>query len=352
MDAGDDDDDAAPPAAPSMFKPEAFTADEVDMTPDAPQGDEGQEDGEAEDLMGDDFDADGDEREAAEAQRKAKELERSRANDPELQQQQEAAGEEQTTEGASAAAPSQGESSSSKPKERPQMRRDVADTKSMDVDEPETRAEAAAVKTENGVEDEEEPDPLDAYMNSVSTEVKQINAQDRQTKSLGRSESKGVKISGEDEADEAEGPAPELSDMDKIGLNTQDIMACVAVFVFALFKERKPLLTSLSADWQRRSSKGESCTPWTTPKSTTSPSAKPSTTLHQKLKRSLLKKCPTLAFCSTASRSEVSTVPSPSPSGRTAVCPPSCWMSSALQAGRRPRPFRPKPCPPSCPAAT
>lgn len=211
MDDGDDDESA--PAAPGIFKPESFADGDIDMTPETAEADQNQDDGDAEDLMGDDFD--GDERAAAEAQRQARELERSRANDP----------DQTPTETP--------ESEETKPKERQQLRRDASNevkteaSPTMDIDGPEQKPSETKeeIKQEEKEEqEEEEPDPLDAYMNTVSTEVKQINAQDR-SKTNGRSETKGVKVSGGDDADEEEVATVELSDMDKVGLNASEIMA-------------------------------------------------------------------------------------------------------------------------------
>ena len=75
-------------------------------------------------------------------------------------------------------------------------------------------------------EDDEEVDPLDAFMSGVKEEVKKVNMEDM--KKLSRNGSSRVRLDeqGDDLGDDIEGP--ELDELDTTDLNPEDILALAA----------------------------------------------------------------------------------------------------------------------------
>ena len=83
--------------------------------------------------------------------------------------------------------------------------------------------------------DDDEVDPLDAYMNSVSAEVKKVDASDRTKLGSTANGKKGVKLGAADvdgvlEDDEDQEVAP-VDEFEKAGVDAAEIMACVTCTV-------------------------------------------------------------------------------------------------------------------------
>jgi ATP-dependent RNA helicase DDX46/PRP5 len=101
----------------------------------------------------------------------------------------------------------------------------VGDLEGDDDDEDEAKMDLD--KTEDAmIDDEDEVDPLDAFMSGVKEEVKKVDIED--IKKMTRNGSARVRLDeqGDDAVDEIEGP--ELDELDTTELNPEDILALAA----------------------------------------------------------------------------------------------------------------------------
>ena len=197
----EDEDDAE--KATTMFKPEAIEAPEVNGAV--------HEEEEEDDLGDDDDDSGGmDEKARAELAREKALLKESKRNDAEVN------GEAEPVEEVEKEVKKE-ESADVEMEEAPVAKKKVA------VKEEEVKPDPSAM------EEDEELDPLDAFMSTVSEEVKKVDAEDQTKIGMKR----GIKLSAmdvdgvvEDGDEETQKPSAD-DDFNKIGLDAADIMACV-----------------------------------------------------------------------------------------------------------------------------
>ncbi|EIW61246.1 P-loop containing nucleoside triphosphate hydrolase protein [Trametes versicolor FP-101664 SS1] len=92
-------------------------------------------------------------------------------------------------------------------------------------DEEEEAAAAAETKAEDAMEEDDDVDPLDAFMSGVKEEVKKVNLEDM--KKLNHTGHLGVRLDehGDDQDDESR---PEVDELDATELNPEDILALAA----------------------------------------------------------------------------------------------------------------------------
>lgn len=108
----------------------------------------------------------------------------------------------------------------------------------LEVDDDDDAAAAMQDSVMKHVEEEEEVDPLDAFMSGVNQEVKKVNAEDKKRVGGDRME-----VDGGDEGEEEEEATPD--ELDAAGLRPEDILA-YAISPFCLTPVADPrLLTTI-----------------------------------------------------------------------------------------------------------
>ena len=119
------------------------------------------------------------------------------------------------------------------PAVEPSSLTEALDDEEEDTPRPSSSSRSTALKDHMDVDDEEE-DPLDAFMSTVKTQVAQVNADDRRKAGKegdvgpSKAKSQAVILGQEDSEEEVEERDQELDELDRVGVATEDLLALAA----------------------------------------------------------------------------------------------------------------------------